>query len=85
MIALQNHIQAAFTSMENLTWFLDGCRKLGLRDTQLFTAQDAFGANEIVPKGVDEETANLMIQKEKDRRLRDVCAVVYDVAPQANT
>jgi hypothetical protein len=62
--------------MENLTWFLDACRKLGLRDTQLFTAQDAFGANEIVPKGVDEEVANAMIQKEKDRRLRDVCAVV---------
>lgn len=64
--------------MENLTYFLDACRKFGLRDTQLFVATDAYGANEsVVTMGTDEETALALVKKDKDRKLRDVCGGLY--------
>ena len=66
--------------MENLTWFLDACRKLGLKDTQLFTSTDAYGANEATAIGADEQSlqqAMAQLKKDKDRKLRDICITIY--------
>lgn len=71
-----NKMTVAFACMENITWFVDGCRKLGLRDTQLFVATDLYGGSEAgMVGGNDEKVA--AAQKDKARKLRDVSLKNY--------
>eukprot|EP01134_Creolimax_fragrantissima_P007091 CFRG7091T1 len=75
-----NKMKVAFACFENIAWFLEACRKIGLKDTQLFVATDLYGANEKVVTGVKEEEIKLSAdaaKKEEERQLRDLCITIY--------